>query len=392
MSGSRGSFEALEKARAAAATVEAGALIAERERTLPRESVDALATAGAFSCLVPKAVGGLELDPLSAIELFEEFARQDGSAGWCAGIGAITTGIVAAGLPEAGARRLFGGDEFAICAGGFTPRAQAQRTPEGYRISGRFAFGSGCRHADWMVLTAVVSEDGDARRGDRDVPEIRSLCVPQSCVTLHDNWDVAGLQGTCSNDYEVQDLVVDEDYSFRIFDGWEPQRGGRLYRIPTTAFAYMAHLGFALGVGRRALDDVSLRALETQRFGTGVLLRDEGSFLREHAHELAKLRAARLLAFDAYGELWESTSRDAGASILERARVGAAVVHAYRTAASAADFAFRSLGASVLYRSDRVQRCFRDIRAGMQHIVASDVMMERVGQVELGVAPDDVIL
>jgi alkylation response protein AidB-like acyl-CoA dehydrogenase len=392
MSGSRGRFEALEKARAVAATVEAGARIAERERTLPRETVDALVAAGAFSCLLPKVVGGLELDPLSAIELFEEFARQDGSAGWCVGIGAITTAIVAAGLPDVGAKRLFGEDGLAICAGGFTPRAQAQRTPEGYRISGRFAFGSGCRHADWMVLTAVVSEDGEVGGGQQGVPEIRSLCVPQSCVTLHDNWDVAGLQGTCSNDYEVQDLVVDEDYSFRIFDGWEPRRGGSLFRIPTIAFAYMAHLGFALGVGRRVLDDVSARALETQRFGTGVLLRDEGSFLREHAHELAKLRAARLLAFDAYGELWESTSRGDAVSILERARVAAAVVHAYRMAASAADFAFRSLGASVLYRSDRVQRCFRDIRAGMQHIVASEVMMERVGQVELGVAPDDMIL
>ncbi|MBW1885281.1 MAG: hypothetical protein JRJ58_17240, partial [Deltaproteobacteria bacterium] len=87
-------------------------------------------------------------------------------------------------------------------------------------------------------------------------------------------------RGICGNDYEVQELVVDEDHSFRIFDGWEPRRRGRLYRIPTTAFAYTAHLGFALGVGRRVLDDVSVRALETQRSGTGVLLRDEGSLTR----------------------------------------------------------------------------------------------------------------
>ncbi|MBW2267434.1 MAG: acyl-CoA dehydrogenase family protein [Deltaproteobacteria bacterium] len=392
MSSSHGSFDALEKARAAAPTVEAGARIAEQERALPRESVDALASAGAFWCLAPKAVGGLELDPLSAIELFEEFSRQDGSAGWCAGIGAVTTGIVAAGLPDAGAERLFGGERLAICAGGFTPRAQALRTPEGYRISGRFPFGSGCRHADWMVLTATVSEDGDDGSGQQGVPEIRSFCVPQSSVTLHDNWDAAGLQGTCSNDYEVQDLVVDEAFSFRIFDGWKPQRGGNLFRASCVVVAYMAHLGFALGVGRRALDDLSERAFETQRFGTGVLLKDEGTFLREHAHELAKLRAARLLAFDAYGALWEAVKRGDDPSLRERARVAAAVVHTYRTAASAADFAFRSLGASVLYRSDRIQRCFRDIRAGMQHIVASEAMMERVGQVELGVAPEDMIL
>ncbi|MAG29928.1 MAG: hypothetical protein CL908_03420 [Deltaproteobacteria bacterium] len=392
MSGSGGSFESLERAREAAEIVEAGARLAEQERSLPQATVDALTGAGAFSCLAPEAVGGLELDPLRAIELIEEFARQDGSAGWCAGIGAVTTGIVAAGLPDAGASRVFGQNGFGICAGGFTPRARARRTSGGYRISGRFPFGSGCSHADWMVLTAVVSDKEEVGEWDQDEDEVRSLCVPKSSVTLHDNWDAAGLQGTSSNDYEVRDLVVDEDHSFRIFKGWKARRGGSLYRISAVTFAYMAHLGFALGVGRRALEDVAARAHAAQRYGSGVLLRDEGSFLREHAHELAKLRSARLLAFDAYGELWESVSRGDDPSLLERARVAAAVVHVYRTAANAADFAFRSLGASVLYRSDPIQRCFRDIRAGMQHIVASEVVMERVGRVELGVAPEDTIL
>ncbi|MCP4906008.1 MAG: hypothetical protein GY910_13610 [bacterium] len=375
-----------------AATVEAGARIGERERALPQETVDALVGVGAFSSLAPKAVGGLELDPLCAIELIEEFARQDGSAGWCAGIGAVTTGIVAAGLPDAGADQLFGDDTFAICAGGFTPRSPVQRTSGGYRISGRFPFGSGCGHADWMVLTALVSENGDVGPWDPGESEVISLCVPRSSVTVHDNWDAAGLQGTSSNDYEVQDLFVAEELTFRLFAGWESRRGGSLYRISAMTFAYMAHLGFALGVGRRALEDVAVRALDAQRYGSGVLLKDEGSFLREHAHELTKLRAARLLTFDAYGELWDSVSRGDDPSLLERARVAAAVVHVYRTAARAADFAFRSLGASVLYRSDPIQRCFRDIRAGMQHIVASEVVMERVGRVELGVAPEGMIL
>lgn len=372
----------LDAARGCADVVVREASDSERAGTLTRASVDALVAARLFRAFLPRGLGGLEADPLTLIEIVEEIARQDGSAGWNVGMGGIISGIAAALLPEAGARQVFA-DPDTICAGGFPPQGRARRQPGGHRIEGRFRFGSGCRHASWMVLTCLELEAGDPGQDDDAPAGMRSFCVPQQQVTIHDNWQVAGLEATASNDYSVADLFVPDSLSFSM--GVAPSRGSALYRLPILSVAAAPHSGFALGLGAQALELVREHARGTQRLGSAARLADRAVFQNGFAQAATKLRAARGLALECFGNLWRAQTEARPITLEARAAAGAATTFAYQAAVEAGTFAFRSAGGGALYRSGRLQRCFRDIQAGAQHIVPSEESWERVGQVLLGV-------
>jgi indole-3-acetate monooxygenase len=59
-------------------------ILAERERIengrrLPHDLAQELAAAGFLRIFVPEAYGGLDLEPMAALEVYEELARADAS-------------------------------------------------------------------------------------------------------------------------------------------------------------------------------------------------------------------------------------------------------------------------------------------------------------------------
>ena len=355
-------------------TVRAHAAETERAGTLHPKVVDALVDARLFDAYRPEEVGGLDADPLTLLEMVEAVARDDGSTGWCLGMGGIIAGLAASRLPDAGIEEVFAPDPQTLCAGGFVPRLSATTTSGGHLLSGRFPFASGCRHARWMVVTGVVE-------GAQGPDSVRTFVVPASEVEILDNWQVAGLDGTASNDLELAEVFVPETRSFPAYTS-RALRGGTLWKLPVLTAASVGHLGFALGCGARALDDIADYA-STQRFASSAPIAERSVFQRDYARARTRLRAARLAAFESFGVIAEAGP---GATLAQRAELAAALVHAYQTATAGAEFAFRAGGASSLYRTGSLQRCFRDLQAGSQHVVASDEGFERAGQVMLGVA------
>jgi alkylation response protein AidB-like acyl-CoA dehydrogenase len=139
--------------------VAAGAADRERAGSLEPDLVDRMRSAGVFSMLVPASLGGGEAEPADLVATVESIAAADGSAGWCAGVGA-TAGLVAAYLPEVEARELFA-DPPRIAAGVFAPRGRLEAAGDGtYRLSGRWPLASGIDHARVVGLGAIDSERG----------------------------------------------------------------------------------------------------------------------------------------------------------------------------------------------------------------------------------------
>ncbi len=66
------------------------------------------------------------------------------------------------------------------------------------------------------------------------------------------NWDVVGLSGTGSYDYELAEQFVDTDWTFSLTSA-VPQRGGPVYRLGVLVLTSIGHCGFALGVGRAVI-------------------------------------------------------------------------------------------------------------------------------------------
>jgi alkylation response protein AidB-like acyl-CoA dehydrogenase len=379
--------ELLARLRAIAPVVEDEAAASERARTLTPRVVETVVGTGLLLATLPREVGGAELRAPDLVVLFEELARQDGSTGWCFGMNGIVSGIAAATLRESGRADVFDGRPpgRTLLAGGFPPQGHAQREGDAWRVSGHFRFGSGCRHAHGMVATCVELVDGEPRMED-GMPAMRSFVVDPEQIRIEDNWHVAGLEGTASCDYHVDAARVPDERSFPSGTTFAPRRGHGLYTLPLLSLAGAPHAGFALGVGRRALEEIAAHATWRQRLGSASTLADRPAFQQGYARMHTRLRAARALVLETLEALHEGLVRGGPVPLGVRADAAAATTHAYECAAEAATLAFRAAGGSALFRSGRLQRCFRDIQAGSQHIVVSDESYERAAQVWLGIA------
>ncbi|MCK6590607.1 MAG: acyl-CoA dehydrogenase family protein [Polyangiaceae bacterium] len=355
---------------------------AERLRTLPAATVDALSRAGLFSVATPRSLGGAEADPWTQIEVFEAMTRIDTSAGWSVLIGSMVAALAGAYLSDRAVSEIFERRP-PLCAGLIAPAGVAERAPGGYRIRGRWGWGSGIRHASWVFTSAaVISNDGARPEGP---PEMISFAVPASSVTIEDTWYSAGLKGSGSAHYRIDDLFVHADFTCP-FPLAPQRRGGPLYRLPIIALLAPAHIGFALGAARRALDEIAVFAGSKTRQWTQSLLRDHAPFRMDLGRAEAKLGAARAYAREAAHSMWSAVSEGRPLSQAEWASIGLATTYVTEIAAEVTGTAYRFGGGSALFESSPLQRYFRDINAATQHIAATDNAYDFAGRCLLGTA------
>lgn len=78
----------IETARGMAPRIAARGDEIEQARRLPEDLVQELKDARIFRMWLPRAYGGDEVEPLTALAVTEELSRADGSVGWC-----IRTGV-----------------------------------------------------------------------------------------------------------------------------------------------------------------------------------------------------------------------------------------------------------------------------------------------------------
>ncbi len=361
-------FAALDRI---APTIEASAAHADEQRRLPPEVFAALGDAGLFRLCVPACLGGYEADPPTQVEVIEAVSRLDTGAGWVVGVGAITTGLVTAGVDEAALDELTS-HGVPVAAGQIAPTGRARRVPGGYQVSGRFRFGSGIHGASWVVGgCAVENANGSG-------PAVGLAVVPAREVTIIDNWDVAGLRATGSCDYEIDGAFV-PDGRFLGVPVAQPRRGGPLYRQPVQAMAAPLHLGFPLGAGRRALDEIAALAARTTRTLAGSTIGSQPVFQTELARCDAQLRAARLLALDTAEHAWSCLQRgDAIGADLER-DLHVAALHATEVAMACTTLAWRAAGTAAARADSAIQRLFRDVHASVHHVFVSPSVWEQQG-------------
>jgi alkylation response protein AidB-like acyl-CoA dehydrogenase len=380
----RALLDAVEMVREAAIATSAEA---EQMGTLPEAVVKALDEAGLFGLKVPAELGGAEADPVTQIDVIEKMAYIEPSVGWCMFINSTGAGWVGAFLPEESVSRVFTGGRIPHVAGvGSVRGARGVAVEGGYRVSGLFQFASGSGFAEWLVGAFAIEDDAGG------TVEQRFFLVPVDEARLHENWQVAGLKGTSSGDFSLDDVVVPEamTWDWRDLTQGRPKRGGPIFRLGAPAFTANEHGAFALGVARRALDLVTEQALSKRRgtAGAATLIADRQVFQRFVGRADLQLKAARALLCELHERAWQEAC--AGHSIEPdlASELRAASVLATDIGIDVTSQALRYAGGSGLYLDNMLQRCFRDIVASGQHFAVSDLQYEAHGMFKLGMGQE----
>lgn len=379
----------LEAARRLAPRLRASAERTEQERRLPDDLVAALAGAGIFRMCVPRALGGSEVDPATLVETLETLAVGDGSAAWSAMIGA-TSGVVSAYLPDETATEIYG-DAASITGGVFAPLGRATVVPGGYRVTGRWAFASGCEHCGWLMGGCVVLADGKPRLLPSGAPDTHLLLFPAREIEVIDTWTVAGLRGTGSHDLTVGDLFVPAARGVSVFTQ-PPRHGGPLYVFPLFGLLALGIAAVALGLARGAIDELRRLAAGKTPSGSRRLLAERAVVQMQFAEAEATLRAARAFLFDAVGTAWETATGTGAISVEQRALVRLAATNAALGAARVVDLMYNAGGGTSIYASSPLQRQFRDVHVLTQHVMVSPSTLELTGRLLLGVDTDTAML
>jgi alkylation response protein AidB-like acyl-CoA dehydrogenase len=259
----------------------------------------------------------------------------------------------------------------------------------GYRITGRWAYASGCQHSEWIFLGNLVFDGERPRLRENGLPDFRIAVVPMSELAIVDTWHVAGLRGTGSHDVEATDVFVPEERTTApALDGSSDTAS----RIPMFTLFGLALVPVALGCARRAIDELLGLAQGKTPRGASSKLCDKPIVQYEIARAEAMLGAGRAYFYETLREL---TRRADGGETIDmpmRALVRLACTHATDAAAQATDIAYRLGGGTALYETSVIQRCLRDVHAVTQHFIVAASNYETVGRVLMGLDPGTPII
>ncbi len=354
------------------------AALSEKLGRLDAPTVEAMRTTRLLRIACPRELGGLEVDPVTQLEVLEALARIDASASWGLGILAGSAAIAGAFLPAASARRVYA-KGFSPMAGMVGPNGQGDPVKGGYRVKGRWAFGSGIHHADWAIAGTFV-------QGQPPPAGIRLIVVPRDQVVIHDNWQVAGLKGSGSCDYSIEDVFVPEEMTFSLMDLIQGNAvtGGAAVRLGLPALVAPFHIGIALGIARRALDEITTQAIEKGRGFPPSPLQTHPHFQLALGKAEVELASARALAIQVMSGLYDEAEAGRLPPPTRQAEARAAATYITEVAQRVTTVAFQSAGGGALFDTNPLQRCFRDIYAAGQHFVMSQTSYRALGQFKLG--------
>ena len=367
----------LRNAHDLAGRIREGNLAARHDelRNLPSDIVAEVRTAGIMRMNMPRSWGGPEMTAMEQVEVIETLSRADASVGWCAFIWA-DSGIYSGYLDDAVAREMYPRLDMAT-SGWVHPAGKARRVHGGYRMSGRWMFGSGCRHCDWLVSgCTVLEEDGTVARDAGGRALWRILYARPEDYEIEDTWHTTGLRGTGSNDYRCEDLFVPEERAFSLLD--PPRRDGPIWRRPDHFLRKTA--GVPLGIAQETIDLCRRMFSEGEERATGRAYRSIPRIRAAVADAHLTLGAARSYLFDSLERLWERLERREQPTTEERADAWLSRTNAFQAGRRVVALLYDTVGGSAVYsRRSPLDRHLRDINTACQHILGQARMLEDAG-------------
>lgn len=372
----------LDTARELGPLIREHAQEAEQSRRLARPVVDALTNARLFQLALPRALRGLETDPLTAASILEEVATFDSAAAWALMLN--SNQFFACRLPVEGIEEIYGnGDAANFAAAAFHPPMSATAVEGGYVLNGRSPLASTVEEASWLLFSAVVMQGNQVR-------EAFVGYVRRSEVEVIDTWHSLGMRGTGSHDVAVRDVFLPKSRTFPLQPEFQPNKycQSTLYRFPGIGAIGVFMVPIFLGIARVAIPELIELGRRKTPFVSAVALRDRGTAQSKLGRALATFRSGRVYFYDTITDAWEKTKRAETFTPEERADIHLACVHACQSAIHAVELVYQACGTTGIYIRSPLERCFRDIQTIRHQGFMSENRYETAAQVQFGLPPD----
>ena len=397
--------EIVLRARALTPLLAAAAPRIEEARALPADVLDALHEAQLFRMLLPRSLGGAEIDMTSFFQAAHAIAEGDASAAWCV-VQNSGCAMAAAYLAPRAAREIFG-DARSVLAWGFPAGAPCLAVPVqgGWKVNGTWAFASGNRHSTWLGGHCQVADAGGTPlRHPNGGPVERTMLFPRADAAIRDDlWNVVGLRGTGSDTYSVADLFVPAEHAIvpratgrdqmQAGDGpfdpeTERREQGTLYRFTGTNVYQCGFAAVALGIARASLDAFVALAKKKAPAAALVPLRDDHWVQSRVALSEARLGSARAWLLQILAEMWAACEASGRPLFEQRIRLRLASTYAIHEARQVTEDAYADAGATAIFESNPFERRLRDMHAVSQQLQSSSAHFQTVGQHYLGMTPN----
>jgi alkylation response protein AidB-like acyl-CoA dehydrogenase len=372
-----------ERVRALLPAIAAAAPAAERARKVDDRVMKDLERTGVFRAYVPRRFGGYEID----IDTFIDVGVEVGSA--CTSTGWITTfymehnWLLGHFAPEA-QREIFAAQPYVLAPGAISLNGRAKGVAGGHELSGRWQWGTGIMHADWVMVSGIIEVSNAA-------PEARLFLIPRAKVEVVDTWYASGMCATGSNDIVADRVFVPAHLSQDLVpmgSGESPGAawlGSATYRYPMIPFLALTAAAPLVGAARGATELFEARLGERRMFGTTTRQADKPAAQIRLAHLVTRTRAVedRLRGIGAAIVRWAEKGEPCAP--VERARLRLAVAHVVAEARAIVRDVADASGATAQLSNHALQRFLRDVGTGASHAIFDlDTAGELYGRLRLG--------
>ena len=364
-----------ERARALIPALKERSAQAVSERCLPKQTLREMQEAGFFRVLQPKRFGGFELDPQVFFDIQMTLAEGCMSTAWVYGVLGVHPFQLALFDPRA-QQDVWGTDSQTLASSSYQPVGKVERVQDGFRLSGRWGFSSGCDHCDWVLLGALIPP---AAAGDP--PDMRTFLLPRSDYTLVHDWNVFGLQATGSHGILVDKAFVPEYRTHRAIDGFLGTNPGlslntaSLYKLPWAQVFVRAVSSAAIGALQGALDAFKSIAAKRVSTNTGRATKVDPAVLYAAAKTQSAVLEMKTILSHNLQALQQRIRAAEPIPLEERIRFRFESSQVVRRCADLCDELMPLLGGRAIYMDSPLVRYWLDINAARAHIANDPVLI-----------------
>ena len=355
--------ELLEGAKRVGELAEKEAQEAEKNATISENVINLIKETQISRIMLPKKYGGPQVDLKTFAKIVRTVSYHNISAGWLTYLYPLHN-ILPAYLPEKGRDEIV--NQGGLICDVFAAVGKAEKDGDGYRISGKWNFASGCLYSDWFGLGLEIQFP------DSDKPEFCMPILKGSEVQIVENWDTFGLRGSGSNQVVADNVYVPMERILRLSaadtTGRPPEedydKDYPFYHVPFFPTFYLGFPNIALGGAERLIEEFKKATENRVRLMDGVRESESPRSQRVIAEIMTQFHAAESL-MDKYITLLENYERDGRKT--SRAEFFAIRTQIIKTCTDIAVRILLTLGGGALYKGGVIEMMIRDILSVATH-------------------------